>query len=408
MTALGGRFRPELYHGGRGSALRLVESPAPERPPGWVRIRPTLAGICASDRKMLHLHPTHVSGFGRTILAVMGLPRAVVLGHEIVGVVTEADADAPVSEGDRVVAEPILSCADKGFAPCDRCRAGDDHVCERRPAAGHLSPGNGFGHEARYGGGWSEELVAPAHRVFEVPDGLDDRSAVLAEPTAVSVHGVLRNLPSPGDRVLVIGPGAIGLAAVRALRALAPECHVTVAGIAAASDRHALDAGAHALVHGTRRTLVEAAASATGTSIHGNRLSGPVLASGFDVVFDAVGSPQTVDDAMRTTRPGGRIVMLATASEQPFDWTLVWVRELTVRGTAYYATEAVPDGAASPGGRRRAMAVALDLLADQPPGHLVTHTFALEDVVAALDTAAAGPAVGAVKVAFDPAAAAVP
>lgn len=401
LTALGGRFRPELYRGGAGSVLKLVEMPAPTRPPGWVRIRPVLAGICASDRKMLHLHPTDVSGFGRTVLAVMGMPRSVVLGHEVVGVVTEADPGAGIAEGDRVVAEPLLSCEDKGFPACGRCARGDDHICERRPAAGHLSPGNGFGHEARYGGGWSDELVAPAHRVFRVPEDLDDRAAVLAEPTAVSVHAVLRNLPEAGQRALVIGPGAIGLAALRALRTLAPDVHLTVAGLDPASDRHAVEAGAHDLIHGTRRTLVEAAATITGSTVHGNRLTGPVLESGFDVVYDAVGSPQTVDDAFRMTRPGGTVVMLATAARQPLDWTLVWIRELRLQGAAYYATEEVPPTARLPAGRRRAMEVALELLADQRPGHLVTHTFPLEDPVAALEAAAAGPAVGAVKVAFD-------
>lgn len=391
-----GRFHPDVFRGGFGSPLRLVERPAPERPTGWVRIEPTLSGVCASDRKGLH-----ITGLGTTITALFGVPRRIVPGHEVVGVVTEADPGAGVAVGDRVVAEPTLSCEDKGLPPCDRCRAGDDEACERVAVAGRLTPGHGFGHGARYGGGWAQEVVAPARRVLPVPDGLDDTVAVLAEPMAVAVHAAARNLPRPGDRVLVIGPGTIGLCLVHALTALAPEAEVTVAGISRFSDDLARAAGATGLLHGTRRELVEAAASRLGSPVHGNRVSGPVLERGFDVVFDAVGSTQTIDDAARMTRPRGRLVLVAASVRQEVDWTLVWTRELTLSGTAYYGEEEVPADAEVPAGRRRATAVALDVLAERRPP-LVTHVFPLEDHVAALRTSDAGPGARAVKVAFDP------
>jgi threonine dehydrogenase-like Zn-dependent dehydrogenase len=62
--------------------------------------------------------------------------------------------------------------------------------------------------------------VVPADRLHPVPDGLDDRSAVLAEPVAVAVHAVLRDAPRGGERALVIGPGAIGLGVTMALATL--------------------------------------------------------------------------------------------------------------------------------------------------------------------------------------------
>jgi len=345
----------------------------------------------------------HLTGFGTTIMALFGVPRGgLVPGHEVVGTVIEAGRGARVSEGDRVVLEPTLSCEDKGFPPCPRCVAGDDEACERIADPGTRTMGQGFGHNVAYGGGWAEELVAPARRAFRVPDGVDDRAAVLAEPFAIGVHAVARNLPHAGTRALVIGPGPIGLAVVHALRALAPDTHVTVAGVSPFSDALATDAGANTLIHGTRRSLIEAAAAATGARVRGNRISGLVLDGGFDTVFDAVGSPQTIDDAFRMTRARGTVVLVGTSIKQEVDWTLVWVRELTIRGTAYYGTEHVSTGARLAAGARRGMALALEIIEDRAPGSLVTHVFGLDEAVEALRTSDAGPGAQAVKVAFAP------
>jgi threonine dehydrogenase-like Zn-dependent dehydrogenase len=398
LAVTAGRYRHEVRHGGFGSPLRLRRIQRPARPPGWVRIEPTLAGICASDRKLLQ-----VTALGRPLIAFYGLDRqGIVLGHEVVGRVVECDADSGFQEGDRVVPEPTLSCSHKGFPRCERCEAGDDHRCTRMADAGTGAPGLGFGFHARFGGGWGRELVVPADRLHHVPDALDDRTAVLGEPMAVAVHAVLRDPPRAGTRVLVIGPGTIGLSVTTALHTLLPEVELTVAGIGGFADGFATRAGAHRLIHGSRRTLLEDAAAQLGSTVRGNRLTGAILEDGYDVVYDCVGSPQTVDDALRALVPGGRLVLLGSSGEQRVDWSLVWHRELTVRGSGYYGVEDVPAGAHVPAGRRRALAIALEVLAATRPGHLVTHVFRLDEPVDALATAAAGPAAGAVKVAFAP------
>lgn len=395
-AATAGRLRDEVRYGGAWSPLRLVDLPRPQRPDGWVRIAPLLSGICGSDRKSLS-----ITGFGRSFTAIYPIPRnGAVLGHEVVGTVLEADPGSHVAVGDRVVAEPTLSCTHKGFAPCRRCADGDDQRCGHLADGGSLSPGLGFGFNARYGGGWATELVAPADRVHPVPDGVDDRSAVLAEPTAIGVHALLDDPPAPGSRVLIIGPGGIGLTLLHALRVLVADVHVTVAGLGDEADDLALRAGADELAHGTHRRLVEDLGRVLDTEVRGNRLSGPVLEDGFDIVYDAVAGPQTIDDGLRALRPGGRLVLVGTAGPQDVDWTLVWQRELTVRGTSFYGEERDPRAPGAP--RRRAFDLALEVLAATRPGHLVTHVFRLEDSVEALRTAAAGPAARAVKVAFAP------
>jgi threonine dehydrogenase-like Zn-dependent dehydrogenase len=177
---------------------------------------------------------------------------------------------------------------------------------------------------------------------------------------------------------------------------------VTVAGLGDFADGFATRAGAAHLLHGRRRVLVEAAGAQLGTAVRGNRLTGPVLEDGYDLVYDCVGSPQTIDDALRMLRPGGRMVLLASSGEQTVDWSLVWHRELSVHGRGYYGVEDVPEGGAFPAGRRRALAIALELLARTRPSHLVTHVFRLDEPAAALATSAAGPAAQAIKVTFAP------
>jgi threonine dehydrogenase-like Zn-dependent dehydrogenase len=392
-----GRLRADRRFGGPASALRLRELPAPERPPGWVRVAPDLAGICASDRSLLR------ATSGRPLAAFYGLPRAgMILGHEVVGTVLDADADARVRPGDRVVPEPLLACHHKGLPGCAACGAGETHRCHHQPDGGSAQPGLGFGFHARFGGGWSTELVVPGDRVRRVPDHLDDACAVLTEPTAVAVHAVLRDAPRRGERALVIGPGTIGLSVVHALKVLTSDVEVVVAGLGAATDAWARRAGADALVHGARAALIADVAAHTGTRLRGGRLSGPVLDDGLDVVYDCVGSAQTIDDALRVLRPGGRLVLLATAARRTIDLSLAWHRELTIRGSGYYAQEDVPDGVGVPPGRRRAAHIATEVLAEVRPGHLVTHRFRLDQARDALALATSGPAAGAVKVVFEP------
>lgn len=390
------RWRPDAWSGGAGSPLRLAEIPRPVLPgPEWVRVRVDLAGICASDLKLLK-----VTGMSPVLSAWTDARQPVVLGHEIVGTVVEAGAAAGLRTGDRVVAEPLLSCRDKGFAPCAACRAGEDHRCERRAEPGALGcVGDGFGFNARFGGGWSEELVAPGWRCVRVPDGVADTDAVLAEPVAIAVHAVARHAPRTAERALVIGPGTIGLSTLMALRHLYPQAEVFVAGLGTFADPLARSLGAAGLLHGMHTDLLEDAKRITGGVLRKPLLGRPVLdgaghGGGFDLVYDCVGSEQTIDDALRMLRPGGRLVLLATSGRQKVDWSLVWFRELSVHGTVFYAEE--PTGT-------RAMATAVELLADVRPGeHMVTHRFGLDDHLVALQTAARGPGAQAVKVTFTP------
>ncbi|GAA2625677.1 zinc-dependent alcohol dehydrogenase [Paractinoplanes durhamensis] len=354
-----------------------VPEPALPDAPGWLLLRPELAGICGSDVAVARARSS-------VVLSAFYAARRQILGHEIVAV-----DDAT---GDRFALDPVISCVHRGFDPCRSCRDGHPYVCERfdQPGVtGCQSPTQGF--DAALGGGWGEYVVA--HRSQLHPVGATpSRRAVLAEPASIALHAALR-WRRTGDRAVVIGPGTIGLLTVAALRRLHPGLDITVIGPGAqrestGADR-ALDSGPH---------VVEQLAELHGGRVIRPRLTRtPILEQGVDVVFDCVGYPQTIDVALHLLRPTGMMVLVGGAGRQRVDWSLVWNRQLTVQGT-------VNSGPEESLGGRTTMAQIVEWLADPayPVDGVVTHTFGLPEWRTGLDTAAAGPRAGAVKVALRP------
>jgi threonine dehydrogenase-like Zn-dependent dehydrogenase len=389
-TAVGTRFRSDAAWR-RGGVLGLRDLPAPALPQrdGWVRVRPTLAGICGSDLKLLH-----VTGFSPVLTAYSSVQHPV-LGHEVTGVVDAVGAGVSrVSEGDAVVVEPTLRCLHKGLPECRRCRAGEGHLCENIDQAGDVCAGQGIGFSDVVGGGWSDAVLAHESMLFRV-DGVAPERAVLAEPASVGLHAALR-WQRTGDCAVVIGPGTIGLLVTAALRRLHPDLDITVVCAGEFGARRATAVGATRVVQQPAANVLTEVAEAVGARLIKPRFGKlPVLDGGVDVVFDCVAAPETVDLGMRLLRGRGTYVMVGTAGRQRVDWSLVWWRELTMHGAVVYGEEPQVDG-------RRTFDVVTDWLREPgyPGDTMVTHTFPLEAYGEALTTASAGPAQGAVKVAF--------
>ncbi len=388
-TLAAGRISERFYLGSH-ACTRLGDVQRPKLPGDrWVRIRTRMGGICGSDLNVITLKASpSTSPFS-------SFPF--VLGHENVGDVIEVgSAVRGVSVGERVTANPLLCCEARGIDPrCGACTAGDHSRCAHF-TDGDVAPGMLIGTTRGTGGSWGEEFVAHESQVVRVPDAMSDEEAVLVEPFACSVHAVRANLPAARERVLVIGSGSIGLLTVAAIHALAPEADVTALARHPFQGAHAVRLGA-AHVVAARGDYLAALAEAGGTRLLKPILGKPVGVGGFDRTFVCIGGARGMDDAMRFTRAGGTIVLLGNSGTMNgLDWTPLWLKELTVRGSLCYGAHAH----ASP--ERSAFDEAAALIASgrAPLRPLLTHTFPLDDYRRALEVARDKGGEESVKVAF--------
>jgi threonine dehydrogenase-like Zn-dependent dehydrogenase len=380
---------------GPGGLLRLVEDhPAPRLPdaPGWVRLRPELSGICGSDVAVAHAKSSFV-------LSAFFTAQRQIPGHEIVAVIEEVGPGATRSlgEGDRVAINPIVSCAQRGFDPlCRSCADGYPGVCERfdEPGtSGCVAPSLGF--DATVGGGWGELVVAHESQLHPV-GSLPSRRAVLAEPASIALHAALR-WQRAGDRVVVIGPGTIGLLVTAALRMLHPDLDIVMLSNSDLGSAKALDAGASRIVPSGPQAVEAIAASDGGRVLRPRLTRVPLLQQGVDAVFDCVATADTLQLGLHLLRPNGTFVLVGGAGQHKVDWALVWARRITVAGTYNFGTEPALGG-------RETMAQVVDWLGDQTyrVDGIVTHSFALDDWTSGMDTASRGPAAGCVKATLRP------
>jgi threonine dehydrogenase-like Zn-dependent dehydrogenase len=365
-------------------------APRPLPGPDWLRLKPTLAGICGTDLALL------TGRAGAAMSPFVSFPA--VLGHEVVGQVVEAGAGmVGASPGDRIVVDPVISCDVRGLAPCRECADGHAATC-LRSTEGSFAPGLILGYCRDLPGAWGDEMLVHRSQVHAVPAELDDAEAVLVEPLSVALHAVLRRRPPDDARVLVIGGGALGLLVLASLRLLGARCEVTVLA------RHPIQAtmaerlGADHVVRARGAEGEQHLATAGRARSHRTLIGGRTYSDGFEVVYDCVGNRMSADLSLRVAGPRGRVVTAGgPALLGSVDWTPSWVRELTIEGSYTYGREPALDGAP------HTFAVALGLLArHRPPiGELVTHRFGLADWRRAMATNLARGRSGALKTVFD-------
>lgn len=307
--------------------LSIEEAPLPEPGPGEVLLRVNRCGICGSD-----LHWYHG-----------GLPTPHVCpGHEIAATVADVGAGVTgVKAGDRVAVEGIRTCG-----TCSYCRSSDYELCRNVGMIGMTIPG-----------GFADYLVTTERHLFPIPAGVDDETAQLAEPLAVSVHAMRLAGLEVGQRVLVLGAGTIGLTAIAAARA----------------------GGAGEIIATARRPQQREAALALGASrvfdpgdaaLVGECFDHPV-----DIVVETVGdAKQTIGDAVNCVRPGGTVAILGVFMEPaPLNALLVMMKEVRLVGSLCYGRR---DGRAD-------FEIALDILAREGGAirdRMITHRFPLERI----------------------------
>jgi 2-desacetyl-2-hydroxyethyl bacteriochlorophyllide A dehydrogenase len=287
-------MRAAVLHG--PGDLRVEQRPVPAPAPGEVLVEVGHCGVCGTDLHMV------IEGWGR--------PGSIG-GHEwsgrVVGVGAGVDG---LTVGDLVVGGAVPGCGS-----CAGCRARRPSLCDRRG-----TPGASVSTD----GAFAELVRADARSVVPVPDGLDPRTAALAEPLAVALHALTLAGVRPTDRVLVSGAGPIGALAVAALRSRGVE-HVVVSEPGAPRQRLAARLGATRVVDPEELEVPSIAEPRR------------VVDGAVDVVLECSGRARAMEACLAQLDRAGRLVLVGTGIEPPrFDPNRIILNELVVTGAYEY------------------------------------------------------------------------
>ncbi|MGP9685139.1 Zn-dependent oxidoreductase [Halomonas sp. AOP25-F1-15] len=164
-------------------AYQVADIDTPTANAGEVLVRVAFAGICGSDMHIIHGDNAFVR-----------FPR--ITGHEFAGVVESlGDNVEGVAVGDRVCVDPVISCGE-----CYPCRIGRPNVCSSLEVIG-----------VHRDGGFEELVAVPAANVHRLPDHIGLDAAALVEPYTIAANVLDRMQPHPGDRLMILGAGVIGM-----------------------------------------------------------------------------------------------------------------------------------------------------------------------------------------------------
>ena len=260
-----------------------------------------------------------------------------------------------------------------------------------------MPPALHLGNCAGAAGAHAERFCAHAGQLFAVPETVSDEAAVLADPVSVSLRTILLRPPDPELPVLVYGSGTLALAAVGLLRHLYPTVEVWIACRSGPRAALATKVGAHAVLPTEPDALVGEVARRCGARSLRPWSGRSWLQDGPAVVYDTVGSPETVETSMRLLTTGGTLVISGVEPPACFEWTPLYFKELHLIGSNAFGVEEVH------GVRKHAFEHYFDFLGaglDLTP--LITHRFPLAEWRRAVLTIARSRHTGAVKVLLEP------
>jgi 2-desacetyl-2-hydroxyethyl bacteriochlorophyllide A dehydrogenase len=262
-------MRAAVFHGaGRPLVVETLDDPTPGELQVVVKVG--RCGVCGTDLHMTEEHD------GKTLMPVGAVP-----GHEFAGEVVALGAGVEdVKLGDHVAVMPFIGCG-----RCGPCLGGTPSRCRQ-------SKGVGMGGVP---GGYAEYALAGALSCVPLPKSVGMDAGGLVEPMAVSLHGVRMAALKPGDKVLVIGAGPIGLAAIY----WAKRAGATVVATASSNRREEL-----------ARTFGADGFVTPAPDLKLARQVREALGGQPDVVFECVGLPGLIANSIDCVRYGGLVVVL--------------------------------------------------------------------------------------------------
>lgn len=373
--------------------LGLLDSPEPTLPAeDWLVLDTHYCGICGSDVKQCFLEGNR----DNPITALISFPH--VLGHELVGRIrSTGSAVSDLRPGQRIVVNPWLGCAARGLELCAACAEGKENHC-RNFTRGPLGAGIHLGNSSKVSGGFAPRVAAHRSMCFPIPDDVPDEVAVLADPFAVALHAVGKAPPEPGDKVVVVGCGAVGLMVVHVLSRLYEDVEVLAVDLLPHLEAATRELGADHFTTSGGGALIREVAEWTDSELHQPMQGPPWLIGGAPRVYDTVGTAGTLETNLRLTRAGGRVVLVGVANPKRFEWTPLYFKEVELVGSSGFGNEVV-DGKSA-----HAFTHFMDLASAGriDPGGLVTHRFPLSAYREAILVARDKERHGSLKVLLDP------
>lgn len=246
--------------------LRVMQRPRAVRASDEVLVKPLRIGICGTDYHIFEGNQPYLD-----------YPR--VMGHELAVEVVEAPEDSGLAAGTICVANPYLNCGD-----CGACRKGKPNCCEKLAVLG-----------VHRDGGMASLISLPPKNLIAAP-GLTVEECAMVEFLAIGAHAVRRAAIAAGERTLVIGAGPIGLGV--GLFASLSGGAVTMMD----RDQGRLDVA---------RELFNVAGSILAAGDVGGLVKNGADGSAFDIVFDATGSRESIEDGFAYVANGGRYVLVS-------------------------------------------------------------------------------------------------
>ncbi|MDO4888187.1 MAG: alcohol dehydrogenase catalytic domain-containing protein [Actinomycetaceae bacterium] len=318
--------------------LSLTRVARPEPGPGEVLLKVEANTICGTDLRI-------ISG-----AKTAGVRRGVIMGHEFAGRVEAVGEGVTVPVGAQATCSIVVSCQ-----RCRRCLSGHEHLCENLVL---------FGYELD--GGLAEYLLVPKvamdhGNLMLVERELPATTLALAEPVSCCLNGARQVRVKPGDTVVVLGTGPIGL------------LHIALARLA----------GSTAIFASGRAGRLEPALAMGATEafdLTGEALTREIMrrtdGRGADVVIVAVGDLALANQALELAAIGGRVNYFAgfpKGSTTTFDPNLIHYKELNVGGGS--------------NARRADVALAVELLSSGrlDVAGVVSHEYPLDEVDAAIE-----------------------
>nr|WP_290695503.1 Zn-dependent oxidoreductase [Halomonas sp. UBA3074] len=271
---------------------QVVEIEPPKVAAGEALVRVAFAGICGSDMHIIHGDNAFVR-----------FPR--ITGHEFAGVVEAVgEGVTDVSVGARVCVDPVISCGN-----CYPCRIGRPNVCSSLEVIG-----------VHRNGGFEELVAVPAANVHFLPEHIGLDAAALVEPYTIAANVLDRMQPHPGDRLMILGAGVIGLTILQMALAKGID-EVIVTDVINERLVAAKQLGATQVLNSREQDVEEEVLALT-------------QGEGVPLIADAACVPALLPQMLRLASPAGRIGLLGF-SVQPSELVQLEVikKELTLVGS---------------------------------------------------------------------------